>query len=256
MSSRLRSRNMCFVRLLDLDLDVYQGPFDLLFTLILKEEVDIYEVPLVEVILAYVEELAGTDDADWESLSEFLVLITSLLELKSRLLLPQNVPTDEDVDPETTRDELLERLVTYRQYKGAAASLRERLTDQRGRLVRRPSRLRRQVPAPADEVAGSMDPAALAAALLRLLEARREPDASHVAVPRVDLPRQIARIRHLLNQNNRFSFEEVFGREEPLVQAVTLFALLELFSHGMVHVAQRRTFGDIVVRRKEVRKIA
>ena len=88
------------VRALELDLDVYQGPFDLLFTLILKEEVDIYEVSLVEIILAYLEAVVEGDQVDWENLSEFLVLISALLEIKSRLLLPGAVGADlPEMDP-------------------------------------------------------------------------------------------------------------------------------------------------------------
>ncbi|MCZ7662039.1 MAG: segregation/condensation protein A [Thermoleophilia bacterium] len=244
------------MRLLELDLDVYQGPFDLLFTLILKEEVDVCEVPLVEVILAYVEDLAGTSQADWESLTEFLVLITSLLELKSRLLLPRNVLELEEIDPDTARDLLLQRLLTYRMHKGVAAHLHERLVDQRGRLARPASRPRRRPRPPLEKVAGTMDPTSLREAISRLLEARREPDSSHVTVSRVDLPRQIARIRHLLNERGRLSFEEVFGAEDPMIQAVSLFAVLELYSHGLIHCVQRQAFGDIVLRLKEVRKIA
>ena len=87
---------------LELDLDVYQGPFDLLFTLILREEVDIFEVPLLQVILAYLEDAAVSQPAfDWEGLSEFLVLISSLLELKSRFLLPGQEVGEEALDPRT-----------------------------------------------------------------------------------------------------------------------------------------------------------
>jgi len=247
---------MMSLRLLDLDLDVYQGPFDLLFTLILKEEVDVFEIPLVEVILAYVQELAGGAEVDWDGLSEFLVLISSLLELKSRILLPGAPVVQEDVAPELARDLLVERLLRYRQFKGAAAALGEELAAQRGRRLRAPSREARRVLTSEDQMAATYDPAKLHHALGRLLSARRELDTSHVALIRVDVTRQIAAIRRRLATHGHFSFDEVFGGEDPMVQAVTLLALLELLSRGDVSVSQRRPFADIEVAPVQARKIA
>jgi segregation and condensation protein A len=244
------------VRLLDLDLDVYQGPFDLLFTLILKEEVDVCEVPLVEVILAYVEELTAGFEVDWEGLSEFLVLISSLLEIKSRILVPGVASAGDDASPEEARDLLLARMIRYRQFKGAAAALRDTLDHQRGRLIRSAWRDRQRVLASDEAMAGAFDSGELARSVERLLAARREPDMSHVAVARVDVTRQIEAIRRHLREEGRFSFDEAFGDRDPMVQAVSLFALLELFSQGDVAVSQRRPFGDILVRAREARKIA
>ncbi|MHB8868232.1 MAG: segregation and condensation protein A, partial [Thermoleophilia bacterium] len=153
------------MRVLDLDLDVYQGPFDLLFTLVLKEEVDIFEIPMVEVILAYVDALVREEQADWEGLTEFLVLISSLLELKSRVLLPGVEHADEDMDAEVARDVLLERLLSYRRFKMAAEALALVRAAQRARLVRRPSRDPRRVLAPPDEVAATQEPEALRVAM-------------------------------------------------------------------------------------------
>src|SRR5215212_4890594 len=93
---------------LDLDLEVFHGPFDLLLTLVLKEEVDLLEVDLAEVVLAYIEHLERSGQLDLEAATEFLVLIAALLELKSRLMLPSE---DEglDLEPEEAADELLAR---------------------------------------------------------------------------------------------------------------------------------------------------
>ena len=245
------------MRVLDLDLEVYQGPFDLLFTLILKEEVDIYEVSLVEIILAYLEAMVEGDQVDWENLSEFLVLISALLEIKSRLLLPGAAGADlPEMDPEEARDLLVDRLLRYHRFKLAAGALRERLHDQEGRLVRPPERERRKTLPPPERLAGSLDPEALRRAMARLVEARRGPDTSHVAVVRVDLTRQMGVLRRLLAERRRVSFDEVFGAEEPMVQAVSLFALLELLAEGAVRVSQRRPLADIIVEARRVGETA
>src|ERR1700750_1124067 len=110
---------------LDLDLEVFQGPFDLLLTLVLKEEVDLLEVDLAEIVLAYVEHLEGAGDLDLEAATEFLVLIAALLELKSRLILPREEEEEIDLDRVEAADELRGRMLEYARYRPAAAFLRD-----------------------------------------------------------------------------------------------------------------------------------
>src|SRR5881275_2678844 len=105
---------------MDLDLEVFQGPFDLLLTLILREEVDLLEVDLAEVVLAYVDHLERSGELDLEATTEFLVLIAALLELKSRLMLPREGEEDLPFEPQEAAEELLARMLEYRRYKSAA----------------------------------------------------------------------------------------------------------------------------------------
>jgi len=83
-----------------------------------------------------------------------------------------------------------------------------------------------------------------------------EPDSSHIVQAKVEVRRQIGLIRGLLAEKTRFSFNKVFGQEEPLVQALSVFALLDLLSRGEVRVSQAVAFGDIVVGRREMKKTA
>jgi segregation and condensation protein A len=121
---------------LDLDLDVFAGPFDLLLTLVLREEITLAEVQLGEVVLAYLEHLEDQGELDLEAATEFLVLIASLLELKSRLLLPPPVSDEPVLGPEEAADELLARMLEYRRYRDAAAHLHELFTRGRRYLYR------------------------------------------------------------------------------------------------------------------------
>ncbi|GAB4242112.1 MAG: segregation/condensation protein A [Thermoleophilia bacterium] len=247
---------MAQMKPLDLDLDVYQGPFDLLFTLILKEEVDICEVPLVEVILAYLEHAVRADEVDWEGLTEFLVLIAALLELKSRVLLPSFEAPVQELDPEAARELLLERLLTYRKFKSAAAALEARLDDQYGRVTRPPGRDRVGVRTPLSAIAGTGKPSKLKEQLERLLARHQGPDLTHISRIRVELPRQVALLRRILRERGTFSFDELFDKEEPLVQAVSLLAVIELMHQGEVLVEQASVFSDIRIAAREVRRIA
>src|SRR3954452_11326620 len=95
---------------LELDLEVFTGPFDLLLTLVLKEEVDLLEVELAEVVLTYLDFLEARGELDLEAAPEFLVLIAALLELKSRLMLPREEEELLDVEPSAAAAEVLGRL--------------------------------------------------------------------------------------------------------------------------------------------------
>ena len=123
--------------ILDLDLDVFDGPFDLLVTLILKDEIDIWEVRVSRIIAEYVLKLADSGEFDLDATSQFVVLVAALLEMKSRLLLEDEVEEDlEDFDPDEAAQRLLERLVRYSQFKNAAGALRDRWEEHAGRLYR------------------------------------------------------------------------------------------------------------------------
>ena len=115
-----------------ISLEVFEGPFDLLVTLILNEEIDLLEVHLAEVVLAYVERLEARGELDLEAATEFLVLIAALLELKSRLMLPGEEMEGLDLEPQEAVEELLARLLDYRRYRGAAEALRELLGRRAG----------------------------------------------------------------------------------------------------------------------------
>src|ERR671933_606298 len=109
-------------RALDLDLEVFQGPFDLLLTLVLREEVDLLEADLAEVVLAYLEHLEQAGELDLEATTEFLVLIAALLELKSRMMLPGE-EGGAGLGPAEAAEELRARMLKYRRYRAAAGFL-------------------------------------------------------------------------------------------------------------------------------------
>src|SRR3954454_20638644 len=122
---------------LELDLDVFAGPFDLLLTLILREEVDLMEVDLADVVLAYLDHLEARGELDLEVATEFLVLIAALLELKSRLMLPREGDDElADLERGEAAEELLARMLQARRYRRAADHLGWRLGAEDGHRFR------------------------------------------------------------------------------------------------------------------------
>jgi segregation and condensation protein A len=231
---------------LDLELDVFAGPFDLLLAVVLREELDLLEVELGEVVVAYVEHLEARGELELEVATEFLVLIAALLELKSRLLLPGADEGLEELGPEEAIEELLARLLEYRRYGAASRELVERFEAARGFLYRSaplPPELRRVAIAAATAV---YDPEQLGLALGDLLTPPPEVDVGHIR-PTVSLEKRIGALREALRGAGTVDFDEQFGDEDRLTQAVTLFALLEMYRRGEATWKQRRAFGPIEI---------
>jgi segregation and condensation protein A len=236
---------------LELDLDVFAGPFDLLLTLVLREEVDLLEVDLADVVLAYLDHLEGRGDLDLEVATEFLVLIAALLELKSRLMLPRDGDEElAELEPAEAAAELLARMLEAHRYRGAAGYLRERLAGEEGHRYRSaplPAELRRH----STELAvAAYDADRLGAALGGLLRIPAPVALGHLATPRVSVAERLAHLRDLLARG-RFSFDDAVRGTDRVTVAVTLFALLELYKQGEATWTQETPFGDIAVERRE-----
>jgi segregation and condensation protein A len=232
---------------LDLDLDVFAGPFDLLLAVVLREEVSLLELQLGEVVVAYIDHLEEAGELDLEVATEFLVLIASLLELKSRLMLPREEGI-EAMKPEEAVEELLARMLEYRRYREASGVLVERFEAERGYLYRSaplPADLRRVA---VDAAVAVYDPQRLGSAIGDLLREPEEVDVSHIR-PTVSLQRRLRVLRDALERRPSFDFDEEFGNEDRLTQAVTIFALLDLYSKGEVTWEQEENFGPIRVLR-------
>ena len=108
------------VRELELDLDAFEGPFDLLLTLVLKEEVDLADVDVAGIVVRFLERLAERDALDLDACGEFLVLVAALLELKARGLFEDEAAELAELEPEEAAEELARRLAEYRRMKEAA----------------------------------------------------------------------------------------------------------------------------------------
>jgi len=232
---------------LELDLDVFAGPFDLLLTLILREEIDLLEVDLAEVVIAYIDHLERRGELELEAATEFLVLIAALLELKSRLLLPgEDMQELIELDPGEAAEELLARLLDAHRYRSASAALRDLLAAQEGHRFRSaplPPSLRR---AALPEASAVYDPATLAKAIGGLLEIPEPVNVSHMVGSRVTVAERLTHLRMLLRRGS-FSFDDAVGEADRVTIAVTLYAVLELHKQGELSWTQDEPFGEITI---------
>jgi len=239
---------------LELDLEVFSGPFDLLLTLVLREEVDLLEVQLAEVVIAYLDHLDGRGELDLEVATEFLVLIAALLELKSRLMLPRD---DEELDfePGEAAEELLARMLEARRYRRAADHLAARLAGEEGvryRAAPLPRALRQTRLA---DAAAVYDPRRLGAALGGLLRVPPPVNLEHVTVPTITVAERLEHLRGLLRRGG-CTFDDAVRGADRVTVAVTLFALLELYKQGEATWTQEVSFGEIVIAAAQRRRRA
>jgi segregation and condensation protein A len=242
------ARMSTLVAELELDLEVFTGPFDLLLTLVLREEVDLLEVELADVVLSYIDVLESRGELDLEVATEFLVLIAALLELKSRLMLPREDEELLDFEPDIAAEELLQRMLEAKRYRSAAVHLIEKLLGEDGvrfRSAPLPAGLRRTDVADLDAV---YRPARLGKALGGLLAMPPKVDIRHLTIPRVSVADRLAHLRRLLRSAGRTTFEDAVSGADRVTVCVTLFALLELYKQGEATWSQDEPFGEIEIR--------
>jgi segregation and condensation protein A len=237
------------VRELELDLDAFEGPFDLLLTLVLREELELAEVDVAEVVLAFCSRLEEQGLLDLDACGEFLVLVSALLELKARGLFPEEDLELSELEPEEAAEELARRLAEYRRMKEAAAWLSERLEAESDRFFRLgPAPLAPRVERPF----APQEPEQLGA-VLRLLAAE-PPSVSlgHMALRFPPVSQFLERFRAVLRRRRRFDFDsEVVGLSR-VEAAVAFLALLELRKAGEVGLQQASAFAPIRVSRADV----
>ena len=258
---------------LELDLDAFEGPFDLLLTLVLREELEPAEVDVAAIVVAFVERLsrpwpaapAGQspapptpqererDEWDLDVCGEFLVLISALLELKARALFPDEQAELAELEPEEAAEELARRLAEYRRMKEAAAWLSERLGAERDRFFRvGPAPL---APQP-QRTLEPQDPERLGAVLRALAEPPPQLSLAHMSLRFPPVSQFLERFRAVLRRRTRFDLDAEIGDLPRIEQAVAFLALLELRKTGEIALDQPAPFAPIRVSRPDVERSA
>jgi segregation and condensation protein A len=241
------------VRELELDLDAFEGPFDLLLTLVLREELELADVDVAEIVLAFCERLEERGRLDLDACGEFLVLVAALLELKARALFPEEELELSELEPEEAAEELARRLAEYRRMKEAAAWLSERLeaeSDRFFRLGRAPL-----APQVVREIA-PQEPERLGAALRLLAAEPPSVSLGHMALRFPPVSQFLERFRAVLLRRRRFDFDAEVARLSRAEQAVAFLALLELRKAGEAALEQAAPVAPIRVSRARVEEEA
>ncbi len=231
---------------------VYQGPFDLLLHLILREDVDLYEISLARIVDAYIAELERMDELDLEVATEFLLIAATLVELKTKRLLPdeRDVDLDDELALWEERDFLLARLLDCKTFKDAAKVLAA-LADDASRSFPRLAGLEDRFLDLAPDMLEGVTPEKLHAAFLKATAPRPVPtvDVSHMPAIRASVTDAVEELIDELPQLGRITFRELTASLVERIDIVVRFlAVLELYKQGLIDIDQAHSFGELEIR--------
>lgn len=237
-------------------LQVFEGPLDLLLYLIEKNKVNIYDIPIVEITSQYMEYIAEMKRRDLNILSEFLVMAATLIDIKSKMLLPQDPNAEEE--EEDPRAELVQQLLEYKMYKCMAYELKDRQMDA--------ERIMYKIPTIPDEILAyeepiDMDELVADVTLARLNEIfqsimKKQVDKidpvrskfGKIEKEEVSLEDKMAYLETFALQNRHFSFRSLLESQASRAEiVVTFLAILELMKMGKIFISQERIFDDIKI---------
>ena len=236
-------------------LDSFSGPLDLLYHLIEKNEIDIYDIPIAELTDQYIEFISREENKNMDGMSEFVVMAASLIEIKSRMLLPKPQTEEPEEDP---REELVQKLIEYKKFKNVTEVLAKRSEEAAHILFREPDiiipELMKRDELPVEECLKGLTMDDLYRAF-RDVMIRKEKKVDRVRSgfksvrhDNFTVDEKIISLRSVLKVSPKIRFYEMFSkdtsREEILV---TFLALLELIRRYNVSVEQDDTFGEIFI---------
>jgi segregation and condensation protein A len=231
--------------------DVFEGPFDLLLHLILNQQVELYEITLSTIVDAYLAELEKLEGLDLEVATEFLLIAATLVELKTRRLLPDDgdLELDDELGLWEERDLLLARLVECKTFKDAARLL-SMLADDAARRFPRTAGLDERFVDLAPDLLAGVTPTDLRAAFLRAIEPKPVPTVrlDHVAPSRLSVTEACQELVEELPLIGRTTFRALTDSfVERLDVIVRFLAVLELFKQGYIELDQPGTFGELTI---------
>ena len=241
---------------LTVKLQVFEGPLDLLLYLLDKNKVNIYDIPIVEITAQYMEYIAEMKRQDLDVLSEFLVMAATLIDIKSKMLLPRD-PDDEEegIDP---RAELVQQLLEYKMYKCMAYELKDRQVDAQRVMFKKPTIpeevLEYQEPLNVEELVSDITLAKLNEifkSIMRKQQDKIDPLRSKfgkIEKEEVSLEEKTEYLENYATTHKHFSFRSLLDAQSSKVEViVTFLAILELMKTGKILVSQEHIFDDIQI---------
>ena len=236
-------------------LQSFEGPLDLLLHLIDKNKVDIYDIPISMITEQYMKYIEEMEKSDLNIMSEFLVMAATLLDIKCRMLLPKEEKEEKEEDP---REELVARLLEYKMFKFISLELKDRQVDAEKSLFKLPSILQEEEdynePIDYKKLIGNMNLAKLNAIFQSLIRRQKEKidpirsQFSKVEKDEVSMEEKIRYVENYGETHGTFRFRTLLKEQERKIEmVVTFLALLELMKTGVIRIEQKNLFDDILI---------
>lgn len=241
---------------LEVKLNVFEGPLDLLLHLVDKNKIDIYDIPIVEITDQYMEYLHAMEKEDLSVMSEFLVMAATLLDIKCKMLLPKEI--NEEGEEEDPRAELVQKLLEYKMYKYMSYELKDKLDDAAGVYFKEQTLpeevLKYKIPVNTQELLADLTLEKLNAiykSVMRRQEEKKDPVRSRfgtIEKEEISVSDKMLQIQSFSLENRRFGFRSLLNAQSSRVQIiVTFLCVLELIKMGHFHVTQENLFDDIEI---------
>ena len=240
---------------LTVKLQVFEGPLDLLLHLLEKNKVNIYDIPIVEITSQYMDYINEMQRQDLNVVSEFLVMAATLLDIKSRMLLPKEETEQEEEDP---RAELVQKLLEYKMYKCMSYELKDRQVDAEKVLFKMPTipeDVRKyEEPVDLQELMSDVTLKKLNAifrSIMRKQEDKIDPIRSRfgkIEKEEVSLEERMSYLEEYALNHRQFSFRGLLEAQSSKMEViVTFLSVLELMKTGKIHILQEHIFDDIII---------
>lgn len=241
---------------LKVKLEAFEGPLDLLLHLIDKNKIDIYDIPIVEITDQYMDYISQMESEDMNVMSEFLLMAATLLDIKSRMLLPKE--ENDEGEEEDPRAELVQKLLEYKMYKYMSYELKDRQFQAEKSMVKEatlPDEIKnREVPIDYDSLIGDMDLKKLHSIFRETMKRKIDkvdPIRSQfgkIEKDEVNIEEKFEYIKNYINENKKISFRSLLnGQSTKMDVIVTFLVILELMKMGMIRIEQEDIFGEILI---------
>lgn len=230
----------------DLKINEFEGPLDLLLHLIKESKMDIFNIKIEQITDQYLSYIEHQESMNLEVASEYLVLASELLEIKSKLLLP-NEKKEEEVEEEDPREELINRLLEYEAYKEITKTLKEKESIRKEIFTKAPSNIENYI-SKETEIQGDVTLDDLIDAFQKFLERKKEsrPLSTKVTEKEITVSSRRRDISRLLKKKGRISFFKLFPVVTKEYVVATFLAILEMAKNNELTIIQSETFDDII----------
>ena len=228
----------------------FEGPLDLLLHLIKKSKMEIFDIEISEITNQYLNYIKSMTDMNLDIASEYLVMASELIEMKSKKLLPKNEEKEEDEEVEDPEVVLKRRLVEYQKYKESTNVFRDLEKNRSSYYTKAPESLKKYSLEKLEND-GSVDVYDLLDAFQKLLERQEfnKPKNTKIARKELSVKERIVKIRDILRVNKRVNFVELFDDFSKPYVVVTFISVLEMVKSREINIKQDNNFSDIYIER-------
>lgn len=232
-------------------IDNFDGPLDLLLHLIKEQDIDIYDIKIEDITKQYLDYIRHMKELNLEIASEYLVMASELIEMKSKMLLPKKKEKEEDDYEEDPRELLIERLLAYKRYKEVTSEFKDLELTRKMVFTREPDNLNRYVKE--DENSEELRVADLIDAFNNLLKRKEldRPIATKITKKELSVAEKVNKIKNILRNKKRINFEDIFEVSTKEEVIISFLSVLEMVKKDEILLTQDGNFKNIVISLKE-----